>query len=310
MYTFIVNPNARSGLGMQIWTELQGTLEQRKIQYEVCLTRSRNHAFHFTKALTGDGKEHMIIAMGGDGTVNEVINGIQDYSKVTFGYIPIGSSNDFARGLSLTGDPGRALNVVLDIPHIEEIDVGSITYGMKTRKFAVSSGIGFDAAICHEAMVSRIKVFLNRIGLGKLTYAGIALHRILFDAPVRINIQTDQGDTVTFEQAYFAAVMNLPYEGGGFKFCPQARCNDGQLDILVIANMSKFKILALLPTAFKGWHVRFKGVYTYRCREVSIETSKALPVHTDGEAVFLKRQIHVSCAPQKLRMILPGPITQ
>lgn len=308
MYTFIVNPNARSGLGMKIWEDLRKTLDQRGIEYEVCLTHARNHAYHFTRSLTEDGQEHTIVAMGGDGTVNEVINGIQDYSKVIFGYIPIGSSNDFARGLSLTKDPAEAMNVVLEIPHIEEIDIGTITYGNKSKHFAVSSGIGFDAAICHEAMVSRIKVFLNRIGLGKLTYAGIALHRIIFDAPLRINIQLDNGERISFEQAYFAAVMNLPYEGGGFKFCPGAKCNDGTLDVLVIANMPKCKILALLPTAFKGWHVHFKGVYIYRCREVAIETAKALPVHTDGEAVFLKRQIHASCAPQKLRMILPRPL--
>ncbi|HBA63454.1 MAG TPA: diacylglycerol kinase [Lachnospiraceae bacterium] len=308
MYTFIINPNARSGLGLQIWKQLEQLLKQLNVEYEAFLTSHRKHAWLYTKQLTEDNAEHTIIVLGGDGTVNEVLNGIHDFRLITFGYIPIGSSNDFARGLALPKDPMETLKQILTRPSIEEIDIGVLRYPGHERRFAVSTGIGFDAAVCHEAMVSRIKVFLNRLGLGRLTYAGIALHRILFDSPLTITLHLDQKDTITFDRAYFAVAMNLPYEGGGFQFCPQANCQDTCLDILVIANMSKLKILALLPTAFKGWHTRFKGVYTYRCHEAVIETSRTLPVHTDGEPVFLQKQMQASCSPTKLRMLLPHPL--
>ena len=99
MYTFIVNPNARSGLGKKVWGNLESILKKRNVPYEVYFTKYQKHATKVTSKITSDGENHVVVALGGDGTVNEVVNGIQDFEKTFFGYIPIGSSNDFARGL-------------------------------------------------------------------------------------------------------------------------------------------------------------------------------------------------------------------
>lgn len=308
MYTFIVNPHARSGLGQKVWDDLEVILRRQGISYEVYYTKYQKHATAITAQITSDGYEHTIVALGGDGTVNEVVNGIQDFSKTIFGYIPIGSSNDFARGLKLPTDPKEALENILDPAYLLPINVGELRYKNKYRRFAVSSGIGFDADICHEAVVSHVKYFLNKLKLGKLTYACIAIHRLFLTKPDTITITLDHKKTVSFPNAYFVAIMNNRYEGGGVKFCPKAKVDDDKLDIMVASNISKLKVLALIPLAFFGWHTPFKGVHIYKCEHMSAHTKQALPVHTDGEPIFLQHDISVCCAPKKLRVIMKNKL--
>ena len=302
-YTFIVNPNSRSGLGRRLWNQVESVLKKRLVSYQVFHTKYRRHATRIVRDLTSDERCHTIIVLGGDGTINEVINGITVLSNVTLGYIPTGSSNDFARSLHLPRDPVQALNNILAPSRHLSVNVGVLTYNGRKRRFVVSSGMGFDAGICHEAMISRIKPLLNRLRLGKLTYVGIALLQILTLRPGQITVTLDGLRRLTFRKAYFATAMNLPYEGGGFQFCPAADCQDGLLDVIVISGLSKLKILALLPTAYKGWHTRFCGLYTYTCRKIEITSSSSLPLHTDGEPVFRNKQASMSLESEKLRII-------
>ena len=147
MYTFIVNPHARSGLGQKVWDDLEVILRRQGISYEVYYTKYQKHATAITAQITSDGYEHTIVALGGDGTVNEVVNGIRDFDKTILGYIPIGSSNDFARGLELPTNPVEALENILKCPKLHPMNVGEISFRGKRRRFAVSAGIGFDADI-------------------------------------------------------------------------------------------------------------------------------------------------------------------
>lgn len=302
-YTFIVNPNSRSGLGRRLWFQVEPLLRKYQVHYQVFYTKYRQHATRIVRELTADGKYHTIVVLGGDGTVNEVVNGIAVLSNVTLGYIPTGSSNDFARSFHLPADPIPALRNILAPSRYLSVNIGILTYDGKERRFAVSSGMGFDAGICHEAMVSPIKPLLNTLHLGKLTYVGIALGQILTLTPGPMTVTLDGSRRIHFKKAYFATAMNLPYEGGGFRFCPDADCRDGLLDVIVVAGLSKLKILTLLPTAYKGWHTFFSGVYTYTCRKVDITGSASLPIHTDGEPVFRQNQASMSLEPEKLRII-------
>lgn len=308
MYTFIVNPNARSGLGQSIWSELETILKKEKIEYEVFFTKYQKHATNITHEITSDGEEHTIIALGGDGTVNEVVNGIAHYDKTIFGYIPIGSSNDFARGLELPTNPIDALNMILTCPHLHPMNVGELRYKNKLRRFAVSAGIGFDADICHEAVVSRLKYLLNKLKLGKLTYVGIAIHRLFLTKPCTVTVTLDHEKELTFPKTYFVAIMNNRFEGGGVKFCPKAQNDDDKLDIIVANDMPKLKVLTLFPTAFAGLHVRFKGVHIYKGINIDIHSERPLPVHTDGEPIFLQNDVSACCATKKLRVITTKPL--
>ena len=327
-YDFIINPKARSGMGEMIWNALEPELKKRRVAYRAHRTEKRRHAEKIASEITGDGGEHTIVVLGGDGTVNEVVNGLRDPEKVLLGYIPIGSSNDFARGLGITRDPGRGLEAVLCPKEILRMDLGEICAGddpdpegdsdrgerdgtgrgsgrkRRVRRFAVSAGIGFDAAVCHEVCVSRWKEFLNRLGLGKLSYAAVALDRLKKDRPVRITVTLPGGERKVFERAYFAAFMNLRFEGGGFRFCPEARPDDGLLDVIVLHHVSPFQILLLLPTAFAGRHTAFRSrVNILRCSECSVETTRPLPLHTDGEPGFPRDRVSVRIMGEKLRVI-------
>lgn len=303
MYTFIINPNARSGLGSKVWSKLEPELQKQHVNYRVFFTKYQCHATRLVAELTSDGQEHTIVALGGDGTVNEVINGIKDCTKVTLGYIPIGSSNDFARYFHLDSSPEEALKRILSPTGYSYMNLGVVTYQNRRRRFAVSSGIGFDAAICHQAVISRLKIILNRLHLGRLTYVGIALDQIIHSIPGHMKLVLDNNKVLEFEKTFFATAMNHPYEGGGFKFCPDANPCDDVLNTTVIAGLPKWKILLLLPTAYFGWHTHFHGVYTYTCKEVEIESERALPVHTDGEPIFLQRNLHMSLEQEHLKII-------
>lgn len=306
-YHFIVNPGARSGLGMRIWKQIEQELHEEQIDYELHMTERKKHAMQISEEITRGqdrcAEECVLVVLGGDGTINEVINGIADLSKVTLGYIPIGSSNDFSRNLSLSTDYRQALRHILSPKEYYHINIGVMNYTERKRRFAVSGGLGFDAGVCHQVMVSPWKRRLNKLRLGKLSYVVVALQRILTMTPRSMTVCLDDDRKIDFSRVYFAAVMNQRYEGGGFMFCPKADPEDDMLDVIVVDSMSKLKILCLLPTAFKGWHVHVKGIHIYRCRKAKFISPVSLPVHTDGEPVFLKREVNACLEPDRLRVI-------
>lgn len=304
MYTFIVNPNSRSGKGLDVWKRIENDLLIRHVQYTVFFTKYQNHATAFVRNLTSDNTPCTLVVLGGDGTLNEVINGIVSYDKVTLGYIPTGSGNDFARSLGISKDPLQALEVILNPNQIINMDIGIIRFGKKERRFTVSTGIGFDASICHEAVVSKWKRLLNRIHLGKFTYALIAVHQLIVSPTFKMNIRLDDTDPFNLSDCWFAAVMNHPCEGGGFYFCPEAKPDDGYLDLLIVSDLKAPALLLSLPPALLGKHTRLPGMHLYRCKNVSIETNCALPVHTDGEPVFLQRRFSASTADFSLKVIV------
>lgn len=307
-FEFIVNPKARSGMGEAVWKSLEPELIKRGIKYRSYLTKGRRDGERIAGQITADDGEHILVVLGGDGTVNETINGIRDPRKVIFGYIPIGSSNDFARGMGIPKEPQKALEKVLACRRLAEMDIGTVARKsggkQKIKRFAVSAGMGFDAAVCHEVCVSPWKVILNRIGLGKLSYAAVAFDRLKKDRPVRMEFTFPDGSRRVFEKTYFAAFMNLRYEGGGFKFCPKADYGDGMLDVIVVHDISPLKILLLLPTAFLGKHTMFRGVTILRCAGCSLQTGAPVALHTDGEPVFLRRKIETGVLAEKLRVII------
>lgn len=302
MYTFIVNPHARTGLGLKIWQRIEILLKEWRIPYHVCLTRYPDHATEYVRELTAGNEPATLVVLGGDGTINEVVNGIRDFSRVTLGYIPIGSSNDFARSMKLSKDPEKMLKQILSPTEYAYLNIGRLVSGDSVRRFVVSSGIGFDADVCFHNTSTRFKKWMNRLRLGKLSYTGIALFLLLALKPGSMVVTLD-GRDIHFKKTFFVTAMNQPYEGGGFRFCPAAVPDDGLLDIIVIADISKFKALLLLPTAYAGWHTRFKGVQTFTCRKASVISEARLPIHTDGEAAVTASRACFSLEPEKLRFI-------
>ena len=129
MYSFIINPNARSGKGLRAWKLIEKRLEEKSVPYQVFFTKYQGHATQIARTLTQEKDCRSLIVLGGDGTLNEAVNGIADLARVTLGYIPIGSSNDFARSLGLEQDPLKALEKILTPSGYIPVNIGSLSWG-------------------------------------------------------------------------------------------------------------------------------------------------------------------------------------
>ena len=220
MYHFIINPNSRSGAGARIWSELQSVLDKNYIPYKAYFTEYPGHAVKLAASVcSSDAAPASIclIAVGGDGTIQEVLSGIPSLRSVRFGYIPTGSGNDFCRSMQLPQKPLDALNAILSEAACTPMDVAEFTANGQSCRFAISCGIGFDAAVCHEINRSPLKKFMNRIHLGKFAYLLIGLKQLLLLPPVGISIETENGEKHFYEKVFLTAVMNHKYEGGGFR---------------------------------------------------------------------------------------------
>lgn len=307
MYHVIINPASRSGKGLRIWNnEVEPALRKAGVPYRFYLSGQAGDTTRFMRDLCLREKEDMfVIVLGGDGTVNEALQGMDDSRRVTLGYIPTGSSNDLARDLGIPKKPLEALDVILRSGRPSPMDLGTVVYpdGEK-RRFAVSCGIGFDAAVCEEALSSPIKDALNRLRLGKLTYLCIALKQLFAAKAISCEITLDGRRSIFVPRLLFSAFMNHPYEGGGFCFCPQADNSDGLLDLCVVGDLPKLFILFALPTAFFGKHYIFPKIDHYTASSVRVKTSAPLWVHTDGEVYVKSDQISISCLKQRIRFLV------
>lgn len=304
MYHFIVNPSSSSGRGKMLWELIEKKLLAEKIPYLLYMTDGEGAATKFAADITKGDEDVTIVVCGGDGTMNEVVSGIRDYSKVTLGCIPTGSSNDLCRDLGTPKDPIKMIDIVLHPTNIVKMDIGKITHAEGSKNFAVSMGVGFDAAICYEANFSKLKNILNKIKLGKLTYLGVSLKQLAGAKKVGATIVLDDDKEIKVDRLLFATCMVHRYEGGGFMFCPEADYSDGELDVLVVGDISKLKVLGVLPTATKGKHLGNEGINMYRAKKVNIKTEQPMHVHVDGESAGVREEVTITQEDTQVNLIL------
>lgn len=303
---FIVNPSSKSGKGRSIWRGIEKELKLLHRDYHVYFTDMDHSGEYYAQLACEEDKPRIIVAIGGDGTVNEVINGITDFDKTKFAYIPTGSSNDFARALGIPTKTSKCLNAVLYSKNYKEIDIGQVSFPKyPTKRFGVSTGMGYDASICHEALKSRIKDVLNFLHLGSLTYVAIAIKQIFLYKMNSITIKIDDKDVHEYNKVLFITVMNQKYEGGGCNFCPYAVPDDELLDVCVINGLPKIVFFPILPFTHWGWHRFLPGVELYKCKKVELISDRPLPIHADGESCDFQKEMTVSLVPKKLKLIMP-----
>ena len=307
MYHIIVNPASRSGKGQKLWEEIvKPYLAKEKIDYIPHFSDKPGEVATLTAQLSKDTSSenpiHLII-LGGDGTFNEAVQGIRDFSSVILGYIPTGSSNDLARDLLIPRNPALAVRQAFNSTNIHKMDVGCVTFNDgSSRRFTVSCGMGFDAAVCVEVNGSRFKAALNNIGLGKLAYLSIAIKQLLTAKSVTCELTLD-GKKITKKKLLFIAAMIHRYEGGGFLFGPNAIDHDGIFDICSVRNLlPKWMILLCLPSAFWGKHYLFPGIDPLTAEKIHIKTSAPLWIHTDGEVIREDDTLSISCMNQVLQL--------
>lgn len=308
MYYFIVNPNSCCGRGKLIWKKLEHTLRTSGIDYQVFLTEKPGDAKIFAKHLTdGCKNSSIIIAVGGDGTVNEILDGLSLCGLVTFGYIPAGSGNDLARSLKLPRNPIRCLKKILHPKYYKLMDYGVLSYGedeISHRRFMVSAGIGMDAAVCHNILYSRSRGLLNKLHIGKISYLLAGVKQLAVARPSSGYILLNGVQKIEFNHAYFISAHIHPYEGGGFKFAPDADFEDGKLSVCVMSNRKKRKLIPVLFNSLMGRKSLNKGTRFYSCEEILIHVDRPMAVHVDGESCFCQNDIEIRCIGKKLRMIV------
>lgn len=306
MYHFIVNLNSRTGKAKKIWEDLRKELDRREVMYALHETKYAGHAIEISRRLVRNAEGMVkIVVLGGDGTFNEVINGARDFSKVEFGYIPTGSGNDLARGLSLPSDPMENLNRILESKDYWKMDLGCLSWddGESKKYFAVSTGVGVDADVCRRVLYSTLKKVLNKIGLGKLTYAILTIQS-LFSLPyMNAHIVADGQDYGIKEKVLFVAMMNHKCEGGGVPMAPLAEAMDGKLSMCCISGVGKLRALTLFPSLLAGKHMGLKAHLGVDFQHADIILKTPFVWHTDGEMCSYNTVMHIECIPGAIKLM-------
>ena len=279
MLGFVVNPTAGNGRGREVWKQVEQALSERCAVYRVRETTGMGEAEELAVELIQKEGVTKMIAVGGDGTVHEVINGIQKTGKTCeFGLIAAGSGNDFARGHGLAHDPMQAMERILRGDGGKTIDLLRFQ-----QRFAVNAiGAGFDAEVAKNANEAPYKGWLGRLRMGWAAYLLSVLRVVRTYQPCDLTLFVDD-NMFRLSKVWLVAVANIPNYGGGLKICPGAVSDDGEAEICVVNNIGKWSLLTALPLIFTGSHGRLSSVCFYRGRNIRIESSVPLKVHADGE---------------------------
>jgi YegS/Rv2252/BmrU family lipid kinase len=272
----ILNPMADMGNAWRVARDLRSITEQHgNVTWSG--TVYPGHGIELAKQAGEEGYDR-VIAMGGDGTVHEVVNGIMqvpEHKRPILGVVPVGSGNDFAHGIRATMLSDQALRRALD-GEATTIDLGLMTDGDGRREYFDNTlGIGFGATVTIRS---------HRLPLlrGFLMYLTAVLQTIIIDHnPITMQIETD---TEKWEQKVIYLVLcNGPREGGGFLIAPEAEIDDGILHYAMITDVSRPMMFRIVPEVMKGTHGRFKQVKMGTCKKFTLTASRPLYIHADGE---------------------------
>ena len=272
----IINPNADLGRAWRQAADLRPIVEQFG-GADWTGTVYPTHAIELARQAAEEGYE-LIISVGGDGTIHEVINGVMQVpldKRPRLGVVPLGSGNDFAHAAGVDPRPAYALQKIFT-GKPRRIDVGRLEDGSgRVEYWDNALGIGFDATV---TIHSRKFTYLR----GFMIYFLAVLQTIMLnhDAP-RMHISTDN-ETWT-DELLMLVLANGSREGGGFLVAPQAKPDDGVYDYVCIGRVSRPMMLRLIPEVMRGTHGRFRQVRMGRLVRMELNSESPLTIHVDGE---------------------------
>ena len=273
----ICNPRAGGGKALRSLPEALGHLDERGLDYELRYTEGPGHATQLARTALERGRR-FLVAVGGDGTVHEVANGmlhegaaVDDHAVL--GVIASGTGCDFIKTFGIPGMPGHAV-AHLDGPESFPIDVGKVTLGTGVIRYFVNvaeAGLGAEVA----GRVDRLRPWLGPTSYPAAFWTAVLTHR-----PVRATV-----DLV--DQRYEGPMSNLvvancQFCGGGMKIAPRAAPTDGLLDVQ-IQHPGKWEAIAILPRVYRGEHVPHPDIKEAKRARVSVETDRQVSVEADGE---------------------------
>lgn len=281
----VVNPNAGNGKGKKDWKRIAGLLEKNGIKYSMALTERRGHATAMTGDLIGSGYRKFI-SVGGDGTLNEIVNGIfsQDHcptTDCTISKIPVGTGNDWGRMFGIPLVYEGAVRVISEGRRMRH-DVGFINYaegGKKEKRYFINiAGLGFESIVVKKTNSQKEKGKSN-----KAIYFWNLLSSLISYRNIKAEITID-GKHLT-SKIFSINVGNGRYCGGGMRQTPEAMPDDGLLDVTVIREIGRFEIIRSLKLLYDGTLLSHPRIDGYRCSNIKVESELPLYVEADGESL-------------------------
>jgi diacylglycerol kinase (ATP) len=304
-YMILVNPASGRGNGERVFPLIEQRLRALGLDFSMQRTECVGHAIKLAEEAAVTGWD-VVAAAGGDGTANEVLNGLararlQGTGSAVLGLIPVGRGNDFGFGAGIPHDLEIACQA-LATGWRRWIDVGFVVGGdyPQGRYFGNGVGIGFDAVVGFESLK------LNRLS-GFPSYIVAALKTIVlyFNAPA-VQIELD-GQTLN-QKALMVSIMNGRRMGGGFMMAPNSSMDDGLFDLCIAGQVSRSGILLLIPRFMQGSQAGHPAVRTARSAQVTITSQDSgLPAHADGETLCITgRRLEMKILPKLLEVIIPA----
>ena len=265
---FIVNPIAGGGAAARNFDVVKLKLEDRGIDYDYIFTDRANQSTALAEEAYKAG-ERYIVAVGGDGTINEVASALYKHKDAVMGFCPFGTGNDFARAAGMPTDPTEAAAVIMD-GKPRPVDMGMAG----DKPFINIGGLGFDVDV-----VINTEKYKGRLH-GMLPYL-IGIMKSMFPLN-KVPVRLIADGNVIEEKVLILSIANGTHFGGGMAVCPKASPFDGYFDVCVIKAVSLIKFLALLPLFLKGKHLGKKPIMYFKAKEVAIECERS-PMQLDGE---------------------------
>ncbi len=305
-YKIILNPIAGNGNGLKASPQIVKLLNQHNLSFDLVQTERVGHGIELTRQAVKDGF-NTIIAAGGDGTVNEVINGLmlckqEGLTIPPLGVLCVGRGNDFAGSMGIPADLEVGVQALVD-DHRRSIDIGKVTGGIypEGRYFGNCVGIGFDA-------ITTIEVHkLPRWG-GFLAFLAAVLKTVFLynKAPLATTVYDEK--TLT-QRSLLISIMNGRRLGGGFYMAPNSMPDDGLFDLCIAEQMSSFEVIKMIPHFTRGDQATQPAIKTGQAAHIAITAVDGpLPAQTDGEIIcvdgthleieVLPLQLEIICAKQ------------
>lgn len=300
----IINPCSGSSKGRSDWPLIESLLKKANIEYRPVFTSYRNHATELTREAIAGGWRR-ILAVGGDGTVNEIVNGIFQQTAIpttdfTLAMIPVGTGNDWRRTIGIPMDYQEAVNTIHQGETYTQ-DVGYVQYLEKGepngRYFINIAGMGYDAVVA--AKTNLMKELGRKMGV--YAYMVSLFGCLLKYKHSRVKITADQEEITADLLSMNVGICK--YNGGGMMQVPKAVPDDGLLDLTLIKKMSKLQIIKNVPKLFNGSFIHLPQVLVTRGRKVTVESEPAIPLEVDGESLG-SSPFEINILPRSINVVM------
>lgn len=282
-YLIIANLHAGGNTGEKDWPIIEDGLKAAGFNYKTVFTKQRAHAIEIARENIKKGYKN-IIGVGGDGTLNEIVNGVFSqtevpYNEITIGMIPIGTGNDWCRTFNIPDDYNEAIAVIKNNKKVFQ-DIAKISFFSKgeenDRYFVNVAGMGFDAVVLRKSNQDKEKGKVSSFVYYKNILSTLFTHKSM---PCKISI-----DNKSFEADVFSLNAGLcKYSGGGMMQVPNAVFNDGMIDVTIINRITKFKVIRNIKKLYDGSFINLKEVQTHKTKCLHVESKHNILLEADGE---------------------------